>query len=325
VESGKGRNDTLYECEGMQKRKKLLDSLGGLPEGAVEVKNSEWLYMLEEETRNSLAIEGYFASEKELRAIISGKHTGAEILGYYRTAGSIYDLALQYLREGQTIFDLPLVRHIHSELFREARDRERGIFRKGEIIIKGAKVHPPEADVEQYMRCLVEIVRSLRGNTGAIPFLARFHVLFESIHPFADGNGRAGRILMNYLAISLGLPPFVIKGLSPVDRDEYYDALEKSDTGFHEVFPPPNTEKLLSSLEAGDFSGLEKMLCRSSIHSLNRVIAAMAGKIEELLPLADLAEEMKVQPATLRKWIERDKMVAVMKNGKLYSSKRLVF
>ncbi len=325
MESRQGEANTLFECEGMQKRKKLLDSLGGLPEGAVEVKNSEWLYMLEEETRNSLAIEGYFASEKELRAIISGKHSGAEILDYYRTAGSIYDLALQYLREGQTIFDLPLVRHIHSELFREARDRERGIFRKGKIIIKGAKVHPPEADVEQYMRCLVEIVRSLRGNTGAIPFLARFHVLFESIHPFADGNGRAGRILMNYLAISLGLPPFVIKGLSPVDRDEYYDALEKGDSGFHGTFPPPDAEKLLSSLEAGDFGGLEKMLCRSSIHSLNRVIAAMAGKIEELLPLADLAEEMKVQPATLRKWIERDKMVAVMKNGKLYSNKRLVF
>ena len=74
VESGKGEANDLFECEGMQKRKKLLDSLGGLPEGAVGVKNSEWLYMLEEETRHSLAIEGYFASEKELRAIISGKH-----------------------------------------------------------------------------------------------------------------------------------------------------------------------------------------------------------------------------------------------------------
>jgi len=325
VESGKGEVNTLFECEGMHKRKKLLDSLGGLPEGAIEVKNSEWLYMLEEETRNSLAIEGYFASEKELRAIISGKHTGIEILSYYRTAGSIYDLALQYLREDQMVFDVPLMRHIHSELFREERDSERGNFRKGKIIIKGAKVHPPEADVEQYVRCLVEIVRSLRDRTGAIPFLARFHVLFESIHPFADGNGRAGRILMNYLAISLGLPPFVVKGLSPANRDEYYDALEKGDTGFHEAFPPPDTDKLLSSLETGDFSELEKMLCRSSIHSLNRVIAAMAGRTEELLPLADLAEEMEVQPATLRKWIERDKMVAVMKNGKLYSSKRLVF
>ncbi|MDO9509083.1 MAG: Fic family protein, partial [Thermovirgaceae bacterium] len=308
----------------MQKRKKLLDNLGGLPEGAVEVKNSEWLYMLEEETRNSLAIEGYFASEKELRAIISGKHTGAEILDYYHTAGSIYDLALQYLRENQMVFDVPLVRHIHSELFREGRDRGRGNFRMGKIIVKGAKVHPPEADVEQYVRCLVEIVRSLRDKTRAIPFLARFHVLFESIHPFADGNGRAGRIIMNYLAISLGLPPFVIKGLSPADRDEYYDALEKGGIGFHEGFPPPDADKLLSNLETGNFSGLEKMLCRSIINSLNRVIAAMAGRTEGLLTLADLAKEMEVQPVTLRKWIERDKMVAVMKNGKLYSNKRLV-
>ncbi|GAB6280593.1 MAG: Fic family protein [Thermovirga sp.] len=325
MESGKGETNTLFECQGMQKRKKLLDSLGGLPEGAVEVKNGEWLYMLEEETRNSLAIEGYFASEKELRAIISGKHTGAEILDYYRTAGSIYDLALQYLREDQVVFDVPLVRHIHSELFREGRDSERGNFRKGEIIIKGAKGHPPEADIEQYVRCLIEIVGYLRDKAGAIPFLARFHVLFESIHPFADGNGCAGRILMNYLAISLGLPPFVIKGLSPADRDEYYGALEKGNTGFHEAFPPPDADKLLSSLETGDFSGLEKILCRSVILSLNRVISAMAGKTEELLPLADLAKEMNVQPATLRKWIERNKMVAVMKNGKLYSSKSLVF
>ena len=53
-------------CDNLPQRKSLFVALGGLPETIV--KNSEWLYMLEEETRQSLSIEGYFATEQELKA-----------------------------------------------------------------------------------------------------------------------------------------------------------------------------------------------------------------------------------------------------------------
>ena len=77
-------------------RKHLLETLGGLPEAIVH--NDEWLSMLEEETRNSVAIEGYFATEQELKAVLKGRKTVPEILNYYRAAQGLYDLASQYYR-----------------------------------------------------------------------------------------------------------------------------------------------------------------------------------------------------------------------------------
>lgn len=319
------RTRAVSMCDSVRKRKDLLERLGGLPDAAAIVRNSEWLYMLEMDTRNSLAIEGYFASEKELKDIIAGKHSGIEILNYYRTAGSIYDLALQYLREDLVKIDVPLMRHIHSELFRDTGITERGVFRRGEIVIQGAKVHPPVNDLDSYVHCLVETVLSLLETMDVIPLLARFHTLFESIHPFSDGNGRSGRILMNYLALSRGYPPLIIKGLSEAERNEYYQALEMADAGFHNGFPLPQKQDMLNALMDGDFSGLEQILCKGALISLDRIIASTVEKKKELKPLAELAPEIGVKSATLRKWIERDKMIAIMRKGKLYSHESLIF
>ncbi len=57
---------------------------------------------------------------------------------------------------------------------------------------------------------------------------AYFHAKFENIHPFADGNGRAGRLAMNYLLVLHGHPPIIIH---EEDRKDYYAALEAWDTG----------------------------------------------------------------------------------------------
>lgn len=56
---------------------------------------------------------------------------------------------------------------------------------------------------------------------------AYFHAKFENIHPFSDGNGRTGRLLMNYYLLSVNHPPIVIH---EEDRNAYYDALELFDT-----------------------------------------------------------------------------------------------
>jgi hypothetical protein len=96
------------------------------------VQNTERLYMLEEDTRQSLAIEGYFATENELKAVLNGRKTAPEIQNYYRVAQSLYDQALQNRRENELVFNIGLVRHVHSELFREIAPRG-GEFRRGAV------------------------------------------------------------------------------------------------------------------------------------------------------------------------------------------------
>ncbi len=63
-------------------------------------------------------------------------------------------------------------------------------------------------------------------NGKALTAAAYFHVKFENIHPFADGNGRTGRLLMNYILLLHDHPPVIIH---EEDRKEYYGALEAWD------------------------------------------------------------------------------------------------
>src|SRR5215469_16459542 len=187
-------------CDTIQGRQALFERLGGLPETTVE--NTEWLYMLQEDTRQSLAIEGHFASQEELEAVLQGSKTDLDISNYFRIAQTVYDQALQYYRDKTPVpLELPVVRHIHSELFRGLDDR-RGIFRTEPIQIHGAKIRPPEFEVPEYVNAALKITHSILDKMPILQALARSHTLFESIHPFRDGNGRTGRILLNYVAIS---------------------------------------------------------------------------------------------------------------------------
>lgn len=314
----------VEQTTGLEQRVAKLSELGGLP--PVPVRNDEWLYMLQEETRQSLSIEGYFATDTELKAILSGRRSGPEILNYFRAAQGIYDLALQNHRDGEWLLSLSLIRHIHSELFREL-DSERGLFRRGGIRIQGAKVRPPELGAEDYVRVLLDLAPELLAKHSTLAALARIHVLFEAIHPFRDGNGRTGRILLNYLAIGKGWPPIIIKGEEPEDRQRYYLALEHADRGFHAGFPPADKEALRRALEQGDFTLLEELLASSVIPQLEAlIVAALEAQGNELQTLRALAEvsEMGIKEATLRQWVTRGRLIAVKRGGRLYSHPALV-
>lgn len=310
-------------CYKLEKRKALLDELGGLPSTIVE--NKEWLYMLEEETRHSLSIEGFFATEEELKAILGGRKSKPEILNYYRTAQTLYDLGLQYYRDQMLWLNLPLVRHIHSELFREVGflSSYRGLFRQGAITIQGAKVKPPVLDLEEYIRVFCKFSVHCLENYSILSALALIHTLFESIHPFEDGNGRVGRILLNYLAVSQGYPPIVIKGIQKEERERYYQALESADRGFHEGFPAPQIESLEQRLKLGEFQPLEQLLYEGLKPRLDQMVATTLELKQPLLEFKDLAVHFGVKEGTLRQWVSRDKLIAIKRGNKLMSHPNL--
>ncbi len=313
--------NSLSNCDNLPQRKSLFVALGGLPETIV--KNSEWIYMLEEETRQSLSIEGYFAAEQELKAVLKGRKTAPEILNYHRTAQSLYDLAVQYYSESEMQVDISLVRHIHSEVFCNISEN-RGSFRQKSIQIHGAKVRPPEFDLNEYMRAWLKLSLDLLGRLPILSALARIHSLFESIHPFEDGNGRVGRIILNYLAISNGYLPIIIKGFQKEERSRYYQALESADQGFHQGFPEPRPEALWKRLEEGDFGPLEGLLCEGLSPWLDKMIITNLERLEPLQEFRELAPRLGVQESTLRQWVHRGKLIAVRRGKKLYSHPRLL-
>lgn len=138
--------------------------------------------------------------------------------------------SLQYLKE-KIIEKAPiseeLIKELHRLLMKGCYDQTR--FDKGERpghykihdYIVGDEVGISPEDVADEIHDLCEQVNEYRG-TDILKAAAFFHLTFESIHPFADGNGRVGRTLLNYYLMIHNYPPTIIYG---EDKTSYYMAL----------------------------------------------------------------------------------------------------
>ena len=100
-----------------------------------------------------------------------------------------------------------------------------GTYKKHDYVTGAREVGALPEDVPEE---LAELLAELDGIEPhqALTAAAYFHGKFENIHPFADGNGRTGRLLMNYLLLLWDHPPVIIH---EEDRRTYYDALERFD------------------------------------------------------------------------------------------------
>jgi Fic family protein len=116
--------------------------------------------------------------------------------------------------------------------------------------------------------------------------LAALHADFERIHPYLDGNGRAGRLVMNLLLIRLGFPPAIIR---TAERTRYLTALRRAD--------------------AGDPGPLGEFIARAIIDTLMRFIVPAVAGPARLVPLAALADH-EISPRALRAAAERGRLRA---------------
>jgi len=142
----------------------------------------------------------------------------------------IYDLVntknvIEFLQKEKPEIDSNLIEIIH-DLLLENIDNRKG-FRNHEIRIFGQPFKPSPA---KYVKVDIELLlRWFDENKNKIHPLALatfFHHKFENIHPFSDGNGRTGRVIMNYLLGQAGYPPLII---SRIYRQEYLKAMNKAD------------------------------------------------------------------------------------------------
>jgi Fic family protein len=129
----------------------------------------------------------------------------------------------------RSLIDPNVILELHEEVFHGILS-EAGRWRQVDVAITGSKHRPPHSEkvISLMERWCDDIIFSQLAGMEAISSVCKAHAAFESIHPFSDGNGRVGRLLMNLQLLKRNWPPIYIL---PQDREEYLVALERADEG----------------------------------------------------------------------------------------------
>lgn len=203
------------------KKMDQLSSLRPLTSGEVERLNEEFTV---EYTYNSNAIEGNTLTLRETDLVLRGLTINQKPLKDHMEAIGHRE-AFQYVQslvaEGQPLTER-VIKDVHHLVLSDKKD-DRGVYRKVPVRIMGASNEPAQPYmIRPMMEQLLE--RYVSSHDNIVAKLARFHLEFESIHPFIDGNGRTGRLLVNLELMKAGYPPIDIKF---TDRLAYYQAFEE--------------------------------------------------------------------------------------------------
>lgn len=203
--------------------KKQLDSCRPLTPAEVEAVREVFLV---EHTYNSNAIEGNTLTLQETALVLQGITIDRKPLKDHLEAVG-YKEAFQYVEElakqDKQLTDFE-IKSIHSLVLAD-RPEDKGTFRRVNVRIAGAMTEPVQPYlIEPKIQELLEDYKNWAQTMHVVERVALFHLRFESIHPFIDGNGRTGRLLMNLQLIREGLPAVNIKYS---DRRSYYDAFDE--------------------------------------------------------------------------------------------------
>lgn len=193
-----------------------------LTRGEVERLRDEFLV---EYTYNSNAIEGNTLTLQETAMVLEGVTIDQKPLKDHLEAIGHRD-AFQYVEtlvRDKTEFSEYVIKCIHSLVLMD-RPEDKGVYRRIPVRIMGAFHEPPQPYlVEPMMNELILKHQQRKSAMSAIEAAALFHLDFEGIHPFIDGNGRTGRLLMNLELMQNGYPAIDVKF---TDRRRYYEAFD---------------------------------------------------------------------------------------------------
>ncbi len=176
-------------------------------------------------THNSTAIEGNTLTLMQTKVILEDGISvgGKELREIYEVIN--HKKAYSYVKKC-ILENKPLTESIVKDLHEMLTDNiiAGGIYRNQEVRISGAGFTPPAGnDMYLQIKGFYEELKN-KSDLNSIELAAWTHAEFVRIHPFIDGNGRTGRLLMNYQLLSQGFLPVSI---AKENRIEYYDALEE--------------------------------------------------------------------------------------------------
>lgn len=203
-------------------RKKVeLDGRRPLTAGEMARLNEEFVV---EYTYNSNAIEGNTLTLRETDLVLRGLTIDQkplkdhlEVVGHKEAFDFVSELVKKNIPISESV-----IKQIHYLVLADKVD-DRGVYRRVPVRIMGVQHEPVQPyliqpQMEQLLR------NSSESKEHIVTKLARFHIEFEGIHPFIDGNGRTGRLLVNLELMKAGYPPIDIKF---ADRIAYYNAFDE--------------------------------------------------------------------------------------------------
>ena len=181
-------------------------------------------------TYNTNAIEGSTITLEEAREIIHDKISPNKSLRDVRETEEHNRVFLQMLKKNEKITkELLLI--WHRNIFGETKSDIAGKFRDY-LVRVGSHLAPDWQDVENLMKDFIEFINKNK-KMNPVELAGRAHYQFEKIHPFGDGNGRIGRLLMNFILWHNGCPMLIIEYKK---RKSYYKALQKDEEHFVSYF-----------------------------------------------------------------------------------------
>ncbi|MCL2747365.1 MAG: Fic family protein [Oscillospiraceae bacterium] len=178
---------------------------------------------LVEFTYNSNAIEGNTLTLRETALVLEGVTIDQKPLKDHLEAVGHRDafLYVQQLVSDKTPMTETIIRMIHSLVLTD-RPEDKGVYRSIPVRIMGAHKEPPQPYLVPVQ--MEQLLYSFNiGKRHPIERAALFHLDFEGIHPFIDGNGRTGRLIINLMLMQCGYPPINVKF---ADQRRYYDCFD---------------------------------------------------------------------------------------------------
>lgn len=217
------RNDSPYSelFAEVDALKAELDKRRPLTQGELQRLREEFLI---EYTYNSNAIEGNTLTLQETALVLEGVTIDKKPLKDHLEAVGHRDafLYIQDLVKNNTPFSECIIKQIHTLVLMD-RPEDRGVYRRIPVRIMGA-YHVP-SDPVLVLEQMENLVAEFAANKKMHPIerAVIFHLKFEGIHPFVDGNGRTGRLILNLMLMQAGYPPINVKYS---DRKRYYEMFD---------------------------------------------------------------------------------------------------
>jgi Fic family protein len=250
---------------------------------------------LPESVYNSNAIENSTLSIAETEKILMEMEVSRDVS--VREIFEAKNLArvFGYLKKkiNDQVMNKELVLLLHNMLILNIKDEIAGRFRElGEYVRVGTYVAPAPEQIEIMIEALLSEYAS-NTNDYFLEKISRFHLEFETIHPFCDGNGRIGRVLINYQLMQMGFPPIIIRDK---EKKVYYASFGE--------YRNSNKKKI---------DDMNKIVALALTESFHKRLAYLRGEAIVFLP--DYARSKGVSLRTLLNKAKRQTIPAFREKG----------